>query len=96
MAVTARVCVHLCLGVYLHQFANMCVDPAVHTHTRKHECVLRCVAEHLVCVTSKLGTNGVDVGRVKQAQPLLVWPRGPVRLHACGGVCVCSTQVSCG
>lgn len=57
----------------------------MHTHTRKHACVLRCVAEHLGCVTSKLGTDGVDVGRIKQAQPLLVWPRGPVRLHACGG-----------
>lgn len=75
----AHVCVRLCLlGVYLHKLANMCVDPATGMHTCKHDCVPRCVAGHLVRVTSKPGTDRIDVGRIKQTQPLLVWPCRPV------------------
>lgn len=55
----------------------MCVDPVMYMHTCKHECVFRCVDEHLVCVRSKLGTDRIDVGRIKQTQPFLVWPCGP-------------------
>lgn len=74
---TAHVCVHLCLREYLYQFTNMCVDPAMCMHACKHECVFRCVDEHLVCVSSKLGTVRIDVGRIKQTQPLPVRPHGP-------------------
>lgn len=55
----------------------MCVDPAMYMHTCKHECVFRHVDEYLVCVSSELSTDRTDVGRIRQTQPLLVWPRGP-------------------
>lgn len=70
---TARGCVHLCLSVHLHQRTNMCVDPAMRMHTCTHECAFMCVTEHLVCVSSKLGFDGTDMGRMKQTQILLVW-----------------------
>lgn len=79
---TARACVHLCLSVYLHQHINMCVDPAMHMHTYTLECVFTCLAEHLVCVISKLGTDRTDVGELDRDSFFLC---GPV---ACGGVFV--------
>lgn len=71
---TTRGCVHLCLSVHLHQRTNMCVDPVRHMHTCTHECAFMCVTEHLACVSSKLGFDGTDMGRMKQTHTLLVWP----------------------
>lgn len=88
-AVTAHVCVHLCLSVCLHQHTNMCVDPARRVHPGTHECVFTCVTEHLVGVSSKLMW-----GEENRHSSFLCGPRGPVRFHASGGVCVCSAHVS--